>query len=101
MTRRRLGEYTTLEARAESNETVNKNKRYSQILCIMKEYGKGMTAKEISVSMFNLGFTPDRDRNHVSPRLTELMEKGIVEPIGKTTCQYTGKTVTVFRLRGE
>ena len=100
MIKRNYGEMTTLETRSQANESIDKNTRYKQILRILKEYGRGMTAKEISVSMFNCGFTPDRDRNHVSPRLTELMGMGYVEPIGKTTCQYTGKTVTVFRLRG-
>lgn len=98
---RHLGEVPQFETRAEANNSIDKNTRYKQILRILKEYGRGMTAKEISVSMFNCGFIPDRDRNHVSPRLTELMGMGYVEPIGKTTCQYTGKTVTVFRLRGE
>ncbi len=101
MTKRRPGEMTTLETRAEANEQVDRNQRYSQIIHILKAHGRGMTAKEIAVSMFNVGYTQTKDRNNSAPRLTELMEMGKVEPIGKTTCQYTGKTVTVYQLRSE
>ena len=97
MEERRYGEYTTLETRNEANETVDKKKRYIQILSILK--GKRMTAKEISVEMFNKGYTSNTDRNNAAPRLTELSKEGIVEPVGKKKCQYTGKTVAVYEVR--
>lgn len=97
MEERRYGEYTTLETRREANETVDKQKRYKEILeCLGNNK---MTAKEIAVEMFKKGYTSNTDRNNAAPRLTELSQKGIVEPVGKTKCQYTGKTVAVYEVR--
>jgi hypothetical protein len=89
---------TTLETRGESHEQVDKQKRYSQIIECLKECPK-MTAKEVAVMMMQKGYIPTSERNFTAPRLTEMCQKGIVEPIGKTVCQYTGKTVAVYSLR--
>lgn len=59
------------------------------------------TAKQIAVWLCMEGLIPTSERNYVSPRLTELCEKGMVEPIGKTRCVFTGKKVTVYGLRGD
>ena len=97
MEERRYGEYTTLETRNEAHEQVDKSKRYKEILeCLGKEK---LTAKEIAVKMFHKGYIPTTERNFTAPRLTELSQKGIVEPVGKKKCQYTGKTVAVYEVR--
>ena len=88
---RRYGTVPTLETRSEANETVDKTKRYKQIIEILIG-GKEMTAKEIAVEMCQRGYIPTSERNFTAPRLTELSYKGIVEPIGKQKCTYTGKT---------
>lgn len=88
----------TYETRTESYEKVDKQKRYSQILEILQG-GKEMTAKEIAVEMCNRGYIPNNERNFTAPRLTELSIKGIVEPIGKQKCEYTGKSVSVYKVR--
>ena len=100
--RKRLpGEMTTFETRAESNDLVPRDLRYKQIIEIFEDMKpRNLTAKEVAVFMFNRGFTPNAERNFSAPRITELMQKGIVEPAGKTKCRYTGKTVTIYRLRG-
>lgn len=98
MEQRRYGTNPTTECRHDAHATVNKNLRYRQIKSILKDRKKGLTAKQIAVKLYDKGLAPDSDRNHVSPRLTELCEKGIVEPIGKTLCEYTGRKVTVWRL---
>ena len=98
MIERRAGEIPTLDTRGEANETVDREKRYKQIIEIMQENGLPMTAKEIAVSMWSRGYTPTDERNFSAPRLTELSKKGIVEPCGKEKCIYTGKTVAVYRL---
>lgn len=98
MIERRPGEITTFETRSEANETVDKKKRYKQIIEVLAG-GKEMTAKEIAVEMCNRGYIPSSERNFTSPRLTELSQQGIAEPIGKTKCKYTGKTVAVYKLR--
>jgi repressor of nif and glnA expression len=97
MERRQPGETPTLEARHEAEKKVDKNKRYKQIMAILD--GSEMTAKEISEEMCRRGYTPTGERNHSAPRLTELSEKGLVEPIGKKKCLWTGRSVTVYALR--
>lgn len=98
MIERRIGEIPTLETKSEANESVDKKKRYKQIIEILVG-GKEMTAKEIAVEMWNRGYIPTTERNFTAPRLTELSYKGIVEPVGKQKCSYTGKTVAVYSLR--
>ncbi len=97
MRERRIGEIPTLETRSEANETVDKKKRYKQIIDVLQG-GKEMTAKEIAVEMCNRGYIPTSERNFTAPRLTELSKNGVVEPVGKQRCTYTGKTVCVYAL---
>jgi len=94
---RNPGEYTTYDTRALANESVDRRMRYEQVLECLRE--KPMTAKEVAVEMMNKGYIPTSERNFTAPRLTELSQRGLVEPIGKTTCEYTGKTVAVYALR--
>ena len=86
----------TDETKAEANETVDRQKRYRQIVECLKD--GNMTAKECAVEMSRRRYIPTSERNFTAPRLTELSKKGIVEPIGKKKCVYTGKTVAVYRL---
>lgn len=87
----------TYETRSESYEKVDKNLRYSQILEILDN--KEMTAKEIAVEMYKKGYIPTDERNFVSPRATELLYKGILDIAGKKKCHFSGKNVTVFKVR--
>ena len=98
MLERLPGEITTFETRHQSNEKVDRQKRYSQILEVLQG-GKEMTAKEIAVEMWNRGYIPTSERNFTAPRLTEMSQKGIVEPIGKQLCQWTHKMVAVYKIR--
>ena len=98
MQERLIGEMTTLETRSEAEGKVDKKKRYSQILECLKENGN-MTAKECAVIMMQKGYIPTSERNFTAPRLTEMSKIGIVEPIGKKVCTYTGKTVAVYAMR--
>lgn len=93
----RNGELTTLSTRAEAHDSVDKQKRYAQIIECLNI--KPMTAKEIAVMMWQKGYIPTSERNFTAPRLTELSQDGTVEPYGKKRCEYTGKTVAVYRLR--
>ena len=92
------GEIVTLNTRHDSHETVNKEKRYKQIIQILEEHEEPLTAKEIAVYMCEKGFTPTAERNFSAPRLTEMSNMFIVEPIGKKKCKYTGKMVSVYAL---
>jgi len=85
------------ETRAEAHETVDKQKRYRQIIeCLSSS--EGMTAKEIAVMMMRKGYIPTSERNFTSPRLTEMLKNGVVDIVGKKKCDYTGKTVSVYVL---
>lgn len=87
---------TTFETRRESNESIDREKRYEQILNILK--GKTMTAKEVAVEMNRRGFVPTSERNFAAPRLTELVKLGMVNVVGKKTCEYTSKKVAQYQL---
>lgn len=99
---RRAGEIPMLETRGEALEKVDKKKRYSQIIeCLLearKGHLKGLTAKECAVMMMKKGYVPTSERNFTAPRLNEMMNDGVVEPIGKVECEYTHRPVTVYAL---
>lgn len=97
MEQRKYGTNPLAESKAEAEEKVDKKKRYNQIISILKN-SEGMTAKEIACEMHKLHYTPTNERNFASPRLTELLKLGIVDCIGKKTCEYTGVSVGVFKL---
>lgn len=98
MEERLPGEYTTIETRADSNETVDRNKRYQQILECLRQCG-ALTAKECAVIMQKKGYIPTSERNFTAPRMTELSKIGEIEPVGKKVCAYTGKKVAVYQIR--
>lgn len=97
MEKRNYGEVPTLECRRESFETVDKQKRYKQIIECFNEVPE-MTARELASYMALKGYTPTAERNYVHPRLNELCIRGVVEQRGKKVCQITGKKVTVYGL---
>ena len=97
--KRNSGEMVTLETKVESEQEVDKKKRYKQIIEILTENKEPMTAKEIAVAMFKKNWIPSSERNFSSPRLTELCKEGIVDTLGKKKCEYTNKSVTVYGLR--
>lgn len=94
---REFGEDTTFETRHEAHESVDKNKRYSQILEVLEM--EPYTAREIAHILYLTRKIPEFERNFVSPRLTELMNQGIIEPIGKKKDRWTGRMVSVFGIR--
>ena len=102
MEQRQYGEMTTLETRHDSHQSVDKKKRYSQIIEVLKYALKdgwdGLSAKDCAVRMYLKGYIPTTERNFTAPRLTEMAQEGIVEPIGKDICQFTGKKVTIWGL---
>ena len=100
MENRRYGQMPTLETRGEAHDTVDKRKRYSQIIeCLLEVGSMGLTAKECAVMMMKKGYVPSSERNYTAPRLTEMSQEGMVEPIGKRICRWTGKRVAVYGLR--
>lgn len=101
MIERRAGEYTTHETRAEANETVDKVKRYTQIIECLREKTQ-MTAKEIAVRMCEKGYIPTTERNFTAPRLTEMSQRGLIEPLlEKRNVNTQEHTVVHLPLREE
>ena len=94
---RRPGETPTLETRSEAETKVDKQIRYREIMECLRE--GDMTAKECAVVMMKKGYIPTSERNFTAPRLTEMSKIGMVEPIGKKKCSYTGRTVAVYTVR--
>jgi predicted HTH transcriptional regulator len=85
------------DTRRESYEAVKPtiNSRQETVLSILKERGE-MTAQEIADELFRRGITPTTERNFAAPRLTELYEAGLIEPVGKKTNKNTRRTVTIW-----
>lgn len=77
--------------------SVDKKKRYAQIVEILNEIGPS-TAKEIAVEMHIRGHIPTTERNFSAPRITELIKAEVIECVGSKKCQYTNKTVSIFKL---
>ncbi|HIQ93633.1 TPA: hypothetical protein IAB29_00675 [Candidatus Ventrenecus stercoripullorum] len=92
------GNNPLMETRKESEETVNKQLRYQQIIEILTESKEPLSAKEIAVEMYKKHYVPTSERNFSAPRITELLNQGIVDCVGKKVCEYTHKSVGVFEL---
>ncbi|PGO60751.1 hypothetical protein [Priestia megaterium] len=58
---------------------------------------EGATARELAISLYKDGQIPSPERNSTHPRLNELVKIGLVKVIGKKTCTYTGKKVTIYQ----
>ena len=94
---RSYGTIPSLECRHDSNEVVDRQKRYRQIIECLTEFGD-MSAREIASAMCLKGYASTAERNVSAPRLTEMCERGIVEQKGKKVCRTTHKIVTVYGL---
>ena len=69
---RHPGEATTLQCRKEAEETIDKQRRYNQILEIMNEFKNiPLTANEIAMEMFRRHLIPTTERNFAAPRVNE------------------------------
>ena len=99
MQERLPGENTTLETRVLAEQEVNKQLKYVQIFEVLGD--KDMTAKEIAQEMYMREWIPTNERNFTAPRLTELLNAGKVDVVGKKKCEWTNKMVSVYRRRKE
>lgn len=94
-TRNYIFEPTCLETKIYSYNQIDAKQRQEQVLEVLGD--EMLTAKKIAVRMFEKGYTNNDDRNNASPRLNELLNQDLVEIYGKKTCEYSGKTVAVFK----
>lgn len=94
----------TTQTRKESYKKLDNNRKRKLIYeCL--ENGE-YTARELAIKMHN---TIDKNgdrlleteaRQEVAPRLTELEKMGLVKATGKKKCEYTGKTVAIYKKIG-
>lgn len=91
----------TAETRREGLEKVapETQTRRQVILEYLRYFPDGLTAEELTDSMYCAGLIPVRDKNYVKPRVTELRKLGLVEPCGKRLSQSTGVHTAVWRIK--
>ena len=90
----------TQQTRRESYEQVIETlgERHAQCLEGLRLLGE-CTASELAHHLYLIGCTPTFNRNYAHPRLNELVEKGVVMTVGKKKCQFSGRSVAVYRLK--
>jgi len=82
-----------------SNEYTFLGDRQKLVYESLANYNNGATAKELSVALYNQGLVAFNERNSVHPRLNELISSGLVETVGKKKCQFTDRSVTVYKIK--
>lgn len=83
---------------AKEDGTYDLSERQKSVFNYLKqEFSKGATAKELSVAMHKNNLVPSPERNSVHPRLRELIKLDLVKVIGKKTCQFTDRTVSIYK----
>lgn len=87
----------TKETRKESYEKLDSATLRQKILDILSN-GVALSAKDIAVILHNRHLIPYPVRQAVAPRLTELVEEGLVEVWGKTYDTETERNVAAYRL---
>ena len=58
---------------------------------------KKLTAQEIAVEMHKAGLLPYPARAIIQPRITELVQEGVIETVGKKLCTVTDRKVAVYK----
>lgn len=87
----------TKQTRRESYENLDVETLYKNIKDVLAG-GIKLTAREIAEILYWRGVVVYPVRQAVAPRLTELVDKGIVEVVGKIHDTQTGRNVAVYRL---
>ncbi len=90
----------TTDTRWESFEKLDRKTMYNLILNTLKAYEKdGLTARELAVKLYNQGLIKSNERQATAPRLTELVDEGILVVIGKRVDAISRKNVAVYTLK--
>lgn len=87
----------TEETRRDSYDQLDSNKMYKNIIEIL-ENESDMTAREIAYTMYQKKKIPFPVRQATAPRLTELVDEGIVEVTGKVFDPTTRRQVATYGL---
>ena len=94
-TPRRPGTSATHENRGLANEAVDRETLYREILAALKTHDK------LTASQCALAICGEPNRQKVAPRMTELEKAGKIEQAGSTRDRWSGRRVTVYRIRNE
>lgn len=86
----------TKQTRRESNQEVCRDKKNRMILDQLA-YGPA-TAREVAIALHTQGLTLTEERNETAPRLTEMMQEGIVEVCGKRKDSKTGRRAAIYKI---
>lgn len=86
----------TRQTRRESNEKTDKQSIRSVILEQLAYCD--MTAREIGEVLYRYHLVPSPTRQQVHPRVTELVQDGKIEAVGKRMDCLTKRNVAVYRL---
>ena len=91
----------TEETRRESYELVDAKTVRRKVLSILKKSSAPITAHEIAKELHGQHLVPYPVRQAVAPRLTELVDSGSVEVVGKVFDAETQRNVALYRLTSE
>ena len=89
----------TTDTRFESLQKLDKKHLQNLIVATLREHPKeGLTTRETAVILYDKGFLHSNERQATAPRLTELVDEGIVRVIGKRFDKITRKNVAVYAI---
>ena len=87
----------TVKTRRESHELLDKENFYKHIISVLKKRSN-MTAREIAYELYLRHYVPYPVRQAVAPRLTELVDEGIVRVTGRAYDEATKRKVATYGL---
>lgn len=88
----------TDQNRRESLDKLDRKRMYGLIITALHNKEKGLTAREAAIILYNQGMIISNERQATQPRLTELVDKGVVKVIGKRKDEITNRNVAVYAL---
>ena len=89
---------TTAITRRESNQKTERSAACQRILTVLSQSTLPLTAREIAVELHNNGLVPYPTRASVQPRLTEMLDDGVVIVAGKVFDEETKRRVAAYKL---
>lgn len=83
---------------AQSLASVNRKMCYDQILEVFRESDIPLKARDVMLELLRRKDIPEPDMNFVRPRLTELVEEGLLIRAGTAWDSVTRRNVTTYTL---
>lgn len=86
----------TKSTRITSFKQTEKQPKRQQVLEVLS--GQQLTAREIAIEMHNKGLLPYPARAIIQPRITELVEAGLIEAVSKKYDAETERYVALYKV---